>query len=111
MRNSTRDFENSGQRIRAGDRVVMLYASANRDEDVFRDPDRFDVGRDPNPHLSFGFGEHFCVGAALARLEARIFLEEWLALGLVAEPAGPVRRLRSNLVNGVKSAPIRLRAP
>jgi cytochrome P450 len=109
-RTATRDTVLRGQEIRAGQRVVLLYGSANRDEDVFRDPERFDVWRSPNPHLSFGFGEHFCLGAALARLEARVFFEELLRAFPGIELAGEPRRQRSNLNNALKSLPLRLRA-
>ena len=67
-----------GQPIAAGDKLAMMYTSANRDEAVFADPDRFDVTRYPNPHLSFGIAEHFCLGVHLARLEGRVFFEELL---------------------------------
>jgi len=107
-RTATRDTEVRGQKIRAGQRAALLYGSANRDEDVFRDPDRFDVRRSPNPHLSFGFGEHFCLGAALARLEARVFFEELLAAFSRIELAGAPRRQRSNLNNALKALPVRL---
>lgn len=108
-RTATRDVVLSGTKIRAGDRVVMMYASANRDEDVFVEPERFDVGRDPNPHLAFGFGEHFCLGAALGRLETRIFLEEFFASIANIELAGDPVRLRSNELNAWKQIPVRLK--
>jgi cytochrome P450 len=75
---ATRDTEVLGQPIRAGERIHMLFAAANRDENVFPDPDRFDPSRDPNPHFSFGLGIHFCLGASLARMELRVALEELL---------------------------------
>lgn len=109
-RTATRDAELGGARIREGQRVALVYTSANRDEAVFTEPDRFDVARDPNPHLSFGIGEHFCLGAALARLEGRVFFEELLAAFARIEPAGEPRRLRSNLNNALKSLPVRLHA-
>ncbi len=109
-RTATRDTALRGQRIAAGDRVVMMYASANRDEDVFRAPDRFDVTRSPNPHVAFGFGEHFCLGAALGRLEARVFLEELFARFETIELAGEPTRLRSNELNAWKRMPVRLTA-
>jgi len=109
-RTATRDTSLRGQKIAAGDRVVMMYASANRDEDVFRDPDRFDVARAPNPHVAFGFGEHFCLGAALGRLEARVFLEELFARFAQIELAGEPVRLRSNELNAWKRMPVRLKA-
>ena len=88
--------------------MALLYSSANRDEEAFVLPDRLDLRRAPNPHLAFGFGEHFCLGAKLARLEARVFLEELFARFERIELLGPPRRLRSNLINGVKSIPVRL---
>jgi cytochrome P450 len=107
-RTATRDVRLRGKRIREGDRVVLLYSSANRDEEVFAQPDRLNLRRAPNPHVAFGFGEHFCLGAKLARLEARVFLEELLARFERIELLGPPRRLRSNLINGVKQIPVRL---
>ena len=85
-----------------------MYTSANRDEDVFADPHRFDIRRNPNPHLSFGIAEHFCLGVHLARLEGRIFLEELLGTFPVIELTGEPRRQRSNLNNALKSLPVRL---
>ncbi|MFN2376235.1 MAG: cytochrome P450 [Candidatus Binatia bacterium] len=105
-RTATRDTTLRGTPIREGDKVVLLYTSANRDEEVFADPNRFDISRSPNPHLAFGFGEHFCVGAKLARLEARIFLEELLSRFARIERTGPARRQRSNLNNALKSLPL-----
>ena len=85
----------------------MLYASANRDETVFGPTsDTFDAARDPNPHVAFGFGPHFCIGAVLARLEGRILLEELLARFASIEPAGPVVRTASPVIAGVRSAPL-----
>jgi cytochrome P450 len=107
-RTATRDTALGGARIRAGDRVVMMYASANRDEAVFREPQRFDPARDPNPHVSFGFGEHFCLGAALGRLEARVFFEEFFARFARIELAGEPARMRSNELNAWKRIPVRL---
>ena len=94
--------------IPAGTKVAMYYTSANRDEAVFADPQRFDVRRHPNPHLSFGIGGHFCLGAHLARLEGRVFFEELLARFPLIELAGPPVRLRSNLNNAYKRLPVRL---
>jgi len=73
---ANRDVELGGKTIRAGQQVVLMYPSANRDEAHFADPDRLDVTRHPNPHLAFGFGTHFCLGSSLARLEIRVFFEE-----------------------------------
>ena len=85
----------------------MYYVSANRDEDVFPDPDSLDVARTPNDHLAFGIGEHFCLGASLARLEIRVLFEEILRRLPDIELTGPVRRLRSNFINGYKQIPVR----
>jgi cholest-4-en-3-one 26-monooxygenase len=103
------DVEMRGKQIRKGDKVVMWYPSANRDESIFDTPDRFDIRRDPNPHLSFGFGEHFCLGASLARLEMRVLFEELLARVAEIVPLAPARRLRSNLINGIKEMRVELR--
>lgn len=107
-RTATGDTEIRGRRIAAGDRVVMLYSSANRDEDVFASPHDFRIDRDPNPHVAFGYGEHFCLGAALARLEARVFLEEFFAHFARIESTGEPVRLRSNELNAIKRMPVRL---
>ncbi len=106
-RTATRDVELHGQKIREGDKVVMWYISANRDEAMFPDPDRFDIRRTPNDHLAFGLGQHFCLGANLARLEIRIMFEELVSRWREVELAGDVRRLRSNFINGIKQMPVR----
>ncbi len=102
--------EIAGQRIAAGDKVAMIYTSANRDEQVFDDPQHFDISRNPNPHLSFGIGAHFCLGVHLARLEGRVFFEELLARFSRIELAGTPQRQRSNLNNSLKSLPVLLAA-
>lgn len=107
-RTATADTELHGQTIREGDRVVMLYSSANFDERVFADPQTFNIDRSPNPHLAFGHGIHLCLGANLARMEARLFFEEFFKLYAGIEPAGEPRRIRSNLVNGFKDLPVRM---
>jgi len=107
-RTATADTTLHDVEIAAGDKVAMIYTSANRDEDVFDEPDRFDVRRDPNPHLSFGIAEHFCLGVHLARLEGRVFFEELLATFPTIELTGEPKRVRSNLNNALKSLPIRL---
>lgn len=109
-RTATCDTELQGQQIRENDRVVMLYSSANFDERVFAAPEVFDISRSPNPHLAFGHGIHLCLGANLARLEARVFFEEFFKLFSGAELTGEPRRIRSNLVNGLKDLPVRLLA-
>jgi cytochrome P450 len=107
-RTATADTELRGVEIKAGDKVAMWYTSANRDEDVFDDPQRFDIHRQPNPHLSFGTAQHFCLGVHLARLEGRVFFEELLATFPGIEQVGEARRIRSNLNNGLKRLPVRL---
>lgn len=107
-RTATRDTEIRGQKIRAGDKVVMWYCSANRDEAVFTDPFRFDVCRPKEPaHLGFGTGQHYCLGARLAEVQLRILFEELLRRFPDIEPVGPVKRLRSNFLSGIKSMPVR----
>ena len=102
------DTELSGTPIAAGQKIAMYYTSANRDEKVFRDSQRFDIHRQPNPHLSFGIAEHFCLGVHLARLEGRVFFEELLATFDTIEHAGEPVRLRSNFNNAFRHVPIRL---
>lgn len=107
-RTATRDTELGGRKIRAGDKVVMYYGSANRDESVFRDPDRFDVARAPNPHVAFGGGgAHFCLGAHLARVEIEAMLREILLRLPDIEPAGPATWLPSTFISGPKQVPVR----
>lgn len=108
-RTATEDTELHGQAIAKGDKVAMYYTSANRDEDVFADAQDFDIGRHPNPHLSFGIGEHFCLGVHLARLEGRVFFEELLGSFADIELAGNPVHLRSNLNNAYKKVPVALR--
>ncbi len=109
-RTATCDLELGGKRIREGDKVVVWFISGNRDEDVFPDPFRFDVGRDPNPQMAFGSGgPHICLGAHLARLEIRVMFEELLPRLADIELTGPVVRLRSNFINGIKHMPVRVR--
>ena len=107
-RTATADSVVGGQEIAAGDKLAMMYTSANRDESVFVDPDRFDVTRYPNPHLSFGIAEHFCLGVHLARLEGRIFFEELFETFTEIELTGEPRRIRSNLNNALRSLPVSL---
>jgi cholest-4-en-3-one 26-monooxygenase len=108
QRAAQRDTVIGGQRIAEGDRVALYYVSANRDEAVFDRPDEFDVGRSPNEHVTFGGGgPHFCLGAHLARLEIRMMFEELLRRLPDVELDGPVRRLRSNFINGLKEMPVR----
>jgi cytochrome P450 len=108
-RTATRDTELRGINIRKGDKVVTWYISANRDGEAFPDPDRFDITRRPNEHVTFGpGGPHFCLGAHLARLETRILFEELLPRLDSIELTGPVKRMRSNFVNGIKHMPVKL---
>ena len=111
-RRATRDTELGGRRIAEGDFAVLFYGSANRDEAVFGpEADRFDVGReDAARHIAFGFGEHLCMGASLARLETRVMFEELLSRLPHFEPAGPVEPLRSTLINGVERLPVVFKA-
>ncbi|MCF2532860.1 cytochrome P450 [Yinghuangia soli] len=107
-RTATQDVELRGVQIKAGDKVAMYYSSANRDEEVFEDAQAFDISRRPNPHLSFGFAEHFCLGVHIARLEGRVFFEELLAAFPRIELLGAPTRLRSNLNNALTALPVRL---
>jgi cytochrome P450 len=109
-RTAMRDVELGGSHIKAGDKVAMYYTSANRDEDVFEDPQTFNIHRRPNPHLSFGIAQHFCLGVHLARLEGKIFFEELLDAFPKIEMTGDAVRTRSNLNNALKKLPIRLTA-
>lgn len=107
-RTVTRETDLRGHKISEGDKVVMYYGSGNRDQDVFPDGDLFDVSRDPNPHITFGpGGAHFCLGASLARLEIRVMFEELLRRLPDIELTGPVKRLRSNFIAGIKQMPVR----
>ncbi|MGA1438225.1 MAG: cytochrome P450 [Ilumatobacteraceae bacterium] len=103
-RTAVHDTELAGTAIAAGDKVVMWYASANRDPEVFPDPFRFDIDRPDNGHTAFGGGgPHFCLGAFLARMEIKILFEEMLSRGISLEQTGPARRIASNFVHGVLS--------
>jgi cholest-4-en-3-one 26-monooxygenase len=108
-RTPVEDFEFHGQKIRARDSMCLFYPSANRDEAVFDDPDVFRIDRKPNPHLGFGIGEHFCLGANLARLELRVIFEMLAKRLEFVELAGPYERTRSSFLGGVKRMPIRYR--
>jgi cholest-4-en-3-one 26-monooxygenase len=105
-RTATTDVELHGQLIRKGDKVALLYASANRDEAAFTEPDRFDVKREPNHHLAFGFGAHFCLGASLARIELKALLEVLAPRVATLELTAPARRVRSSFLNGLKELPL-----
>ena len=107
MRTAQRDYEIRGVRIAAGESVLLSYMSGNRDEEIFDEPFRFDVGRDPNKHISFGYGVHFCLGAALARLEISSFFTELLSRLKSIEQVGPVEFMETVFVGGPKHLPIR----
>jgi cytochrome P450 len=98
-----------GQKIRAGESVCLFYPSANRDEEVFERPFEFNISRDPNPHIAFGIGEHFCLGANLARLELKVIFSQLIERLDHVESAGPMERLRSSFVGGIKHMPIRMK--
>jgi cholest-4-en-3-one 26-monooxygenase len=107
-RNATDDVEIRGTQIKAGDKLSIWYVSANRDEEVFEDPFRFDILRDPNPHIAFGGGgPHFCLGANLARMEIRVLFEELVKRVPRVESLGDADRLRSNFIAGIKHLPVR----
>ena len=107
-RTATQDKEIRGQQIKKGDKVTLWYISANRDEEVFPDPYRFDVGRTPNLHLTFGAGgPHNCLGLNLARLEIRVMFEELIRRMPDIQQAGPAQRLRSNFISGIKHMPVK----
>jgi cholest-4-en-3-one 26-monooxygenase len=108
VRTTTRDVELNGVQLEEGAQLLLLYPSANRDETVFDEPEIFDIGRDPNPHLAFGFGTHFCLGNQLARLELRVMFErllERLPDLRLAEP-GPFPHRKANFVTGLERLPV-----
>ncbi len=106
---ATRDVELAGAQIRAGQELILLYPSANRDQAVFEDPETFDITRSPNPHVAFGFGAHFCLGNQLARLELRVMVERVLArlpdLRLAVDRAALPRRA-ANFISGIEEMPV-----
>ncbi len=107
-RNVTRDAELHGQQLKAGDKLSIWHISANRDEEIFDEPFKFDIKRDPNEHVAFGGGgPHYCLGANLARLEMNIMFEELVKRVPRVEQIGEVKRLRSNFINGIKHLPVR----
>jgi cholest-4-en-3-one 26-monooxygenase len=106
---ATRDSELARKTIREGDLVALWLPSGNRDEATFDDPYRFDIERAPNEHVAFGRGEHFCAGAHLARLELRLMMHSLVHEAEKIELAGPVERLSSNLVSGIKHMPVRFK--
>ncbi|MEW6273296.1 MAG: cytochrome P450 [Thermodesulfobacteriota bacterium] len=108
-RTAAEDVELRGEKIRKGEALCLFYPSANRDEEVFDDPFAFRIERQPNPHLAFGIGEHFCLGANLARLELRVIFAKLVERLREVELAGAVSRLHSSFVGGIKRVPIRYR--
>jgi cytochrome P450 len=108
-RTATVDYELRGQQIKAGDSVALFYASANRDEEIYEDPFAFRIDRDPNPHMGFGVGEHFCLGANLARMDLRVFFRQFAERLESIELTGPVDLLHASFVGGPKHIPIRYR--
>jgi len=106
-RTCVQDTEIGGQPIKAGDKVLMWYLSANRDEEIFTDPYTFDITRTPNDHLAFGIGEHFCLGAGFARKELKVMFQELFRRFPDIELDGEGERLRSNFINGIKHLPVR----
>jgi cholest-4-en-3-one 26-monooxygenase len=110
-RQSTSRFELGGQVIEEDSKVVFFHISGNRDEAVFEEPQRFDITRNPNPHLAFGAGgPHFCLGANLARMEIRVMFEHLLDRMPDMVLDGPVQRLQSPFINGVKHIPVKFPA-
>ena len=110
LRTCTEDYDLSGTKIRAGETVGVFYPSANRDERIFDDPYRFDITRDPNPHIAFGFGAHFCVGTNLAKAELRSALKALLPILPKLELAGGGRRIANTHVSGFSMLPVRVAA-
>lgn len=108
-RTATRDYELRGKQIREGDSVALFYASANRDEEMYADPFAFRVDRDPNAHLGFGIGEHFCLGAHLARLDLKVFFRQWAERAESLDLSAPVELLKASFVGGPKRIPLRCR--
>ncbi len=110
-RTATRDTELAGEQVRAGDKLALWYVSGNRDDDVFSEPDRFDVRRDPNPHQGFGGGgRHFCLGAGLARLELKLWIEETLRRFARIGLDGECERVSSTFLNQYRTIPVAVEA-
>jgi alpha-terpineol hydroxylase len=109
MRNATVETQVRDQMIQPMDRLMMCYPSGNRDEEVFQDPDKFDMTRSPNPHIAFGFGPHMCLGQHLAKLEIKTLFEELLPHIESIELGGDPRFVETNFVGGYKSLPVRFK--
>ncbi len=109
-RTATCDTEFCGHHIEKGDKILLCYASANRDEDVFDAPDRFEITRTPNNHIAFGYGSHFCLGARLATLTLRIFLAEFLPYIRCIRTVGEIVHTRSAWMNRIRSMPVMIAA-
>jgi cytochrome P450 len=109
MRTASRDYVLRDKQIRKGEDLLLSFPSANRDEEVFEEPFRFKVDRNPNPHVAFGYGKHFCLGAGLARLELRYLFSELLGRLESVELAGDPKWVAGNFVSGVKRLPVRYR--
>ncbi|MCE4268443.1 cytochrome P450 [Rhodococcus globerulus] len=108
MRIALTDYELRGQKIKAGDRFMLLYQSGNRDEEVFNDPDTFDIDRRPNKHIAFGYGPHMCIGQHLAKLELKVILQELLPRLSRIEAHGPTKMIQTNFVGGPRRIPMHL---
>jgi cholest-4-en-3-one 26-monooxygenase len=109
-RTAAQDTELGGQRIREGDKVIVFFPSANRDETVFPEPDRFDIERTPNDHIAFGYGTHYCLGAPLARLESKHVFTALLRDLQNIERAAPIQPARTNFVRSIRHLEIRFSA-
>jgi len=107
-RTALADYQLDDVLIREGDRVCMFYGAANRDEEVFEDPDRFDVGRNPNRHLGFGWAEHYCLGAHLAKASITALLEQMVERIDSIEPAGERTHVSASFVHGYKNLPVKV---
>jgi cytochrome P450 len=108
MRVALSDYTLRGQDIKKGDRLMMLFQSGNRDEDVFDEPDVFDIDRRPNRHIAFGYGPHMCIGMHLAKLEMKVMLEELLPKLERIEVTGEIKFVQTNFVGGMKTLPARI---
>jgi cytochrome P450 len=108
VRQASSDYTLRGQHIKAGDRLMLLYQSGNRDADVFGHPDTFDIDRKPNKHIAFGYGPHMCIGQYLAKLELKVMYEVLLPHIKSIEVVGDMKVMQTNFVGGLKKLPVRL---